>query len=61
MTESSFKLGTFNCNGINDSKKRKDTFDFLRQLKYSIYFLQETHLQVDSEKFIRLGGGIPLG
>ena len=48
-----FKICTFNCNGLNDSQKRKDVFDFLRNLNCSIYFLQETHLKTQSENFIR--------
>ena len=28
-------------------------FEFLRQQNYSVYFLQETHLKVESERFIR--------
>ena len=47
------KLITYNCNGVNDHKKRKDVFDFLRKQNGSIYFLQETHLKADSENFIR--------
>ena len=52
-----FKICTFNCNGINNHKKRKDVFDYLRQQKCDIYFLQETHLTVDSERFLRSGWG----
>lgn len=53
MAKNGFKLCTFSCNGINDNTKTKDIFDYLRQLKCSIYFLQETHLKTDSEKYIR--------
>jgi len=48
-----FKICTYNCNGLNEFKKRKDVFDFLRQQQCSIYFLQETHLLFSSENFIR--------
>ena len=51
------KICTFNCNGINNSEKRKDLFDFLRNLNYNIYFLQETHLKTSLENFIRSGWG----
>ena len=51
--DSDFDICTYNCNGINDNKKRKDVFDFLRQQKCNIYFLQETHLKYDDESFIR--------
>lgn len=32
-----------NCRGLGDNQKRKDIFNFLRQKKYSIYCLQDTH------------------
>ena len=48
-----FRICTFNCNGLNDYKKRKDVFDFLREQKASIYFLQETHWKLQCENFIR--------
>lgn len=48
-----FKICTFNCNGILESRKRKDVFDFIRNLNCNIYFLQETHLVTKSENFIR--------
>ena len=48
---------SLNVNGIQDSLKRKDVFDYLRQLNYSIYFLQETHIKEISENFIRSAWG----
>ena len=56
MTDS-FKICSYNCNGLNDSKKRKDVFDFLRKKKADIYCLQETHLTAQSENFIRASWG----
>ena len=53
----SFTVCSLNVNGIQDSLKRKDVFDYLRQLKYSIYFLQETHIKETSENFIRSAWG----
>ena len=38
-----FIMLTLNCKGINDHRKRKDVFDYLRQQKADIIFLQETH------------------
>ena len=52
-----FKICSYNCNGLNDAKKRKDVFDFLRKKKADIYCLQETHLIEKSEKFIRASWG----
>jgi exonuclease III len=48
-----FDICTYNCNGIGDHKKRKDVFDYLRNLKSHIYFLQETHLLSTNENFIQ--------
>ena len=48
-----FKICMYTYNGINDNNKRKDSFEFLRQQKSSIYFLHETHLKVESERFTR--------
>ena len=55
-----FKICSFNCNGINNHthKKRTDVFDYLRQQKCDIHFLQETHLTVDSECCVRSGWGL---
>ena len=53
-----FKVLTFNCNGINDNNKRKDVFEYTRQQKSSIIFLQETHLKFEAECFIRSGWGL---
>ena len=55
-----FKICTFNCNGIADSKKRKDVFDFLRKLECNIYCLQETHLRESNTKFIRASWGFDI-
>lgn len=52
-----FKIASFNCNGINDFKKRKDVFEFLRKQNNNIYFLQETHLPQKQENFIRSNWG----
>lgn len=38
-----FSITSVNCRGLNDSKKRKDVFNYLRDLKSSIYCLQDTH------------------
>ena len=52
-----FEICTFNCNGLNDTKKRQDVFNYLRNLECNIYCLQETHWKTDSEKFIRAAWG----
>ena len=37
------KSFTLDVNGLEEFKKRKDVFDFLRKQNGNIYFLQETH------------------
>ena len=56
-TANGFKICSFNCNGLNNYKKRKDVFDFLRTEKNNIYLLQETHLPHKNENFIRSAWG----
>ena len=48
---------TFNRNGINNHRKLKDVFYYLRQQKADIIFLQETHLKFEAERFITSGWG----
>ena len=54
-----FKVLTFNCNGINDQKINKyiNVFEYFRQQKSSIIFLLETPLKFEAERFIRSGWG----
>ena len=42
-----------NCQGLGDPHKRRDVLDHLRQYKYSIICLQDTHFTKDIEKVIR--------
>ena len=51
------KICSKNVNGIGTFAKRKDVFDYLRDQKHDIYFLQETHLTTDMENFIRSAWG----
>ena len=46
-----------NCQGLGDFKKRKDMFCYLREKKYDIYFLQDTHFEKKLEKQIRTEWG----
>ena len=41
-TVDSLKICTFNANNLGNYQNQKDVFDYLRQQKASIYFLQET-------------------
>ena len=41
-----------NCQGLGDFKKRRDVFQYLRQKKYSIYCLQDSHFNPKLEKYV---------
>ena len=42
-----------NCQGLGDFHKRKDVFQYLREKKYDVYFLQDTHFDVKQDLQIR--------
>ena len=42
------KIGTFNCQGINDYYTRRSLFDFFENSNLSIIFLQETKLKPEN-------------
>ena len=46
-------IATMNCQGLGGKEKRKDVLNFLKQKKYSIYCIQDTHFIESEEKFIR--------
>ena len=49
----SLRLNTFNCRGLQDGFKRKKVFNFLRESKYDIIFLQETYSSKSDEMLWR--------
>ena len=46
------KICSLNCQGLGDSNKRRDVFKYLKSLKYSIVFLQDTHFSKTNERLI---------
>lgn len=50
---STIKIISANCQGLHDSKKRKDIFQYYRQLDCNILCLQDTHFTNDMEDNIR--------
>ena len=44
------KVCSFNTRGLNETKKRRDIFDYLRKRKYDVCLLQETHCTKEQEK-----------
>jgi exonuclease III len=54
---SNIKIVSCNVQGLNNFQKRRDVFQFLRQKKYSICLLQDTHFETKLEKQIRAEWG----
>ena len=52
-SNASFKICSKNVNGIGNFTKRKDVFNYLREQKYDVCFLQETHLLTGMENLVR--------
>lgn len=55
--DSSLKIATMNCRGLGNFQKRRDVFHFLREKKYSFYFLQDTHFHPSMESRIKAEWG----
>ena len=51
------KVLSCNCQGLGDYRKRRDVFQYLKQKKFSVYFLQDTHFEKKIEKQIRAEWG----
>ena len=51
MTE--INIASMNTQGLHDYKKRRDVFQYFKQKKFSIIFLQDTHFEDKLEKQIR--------
>ena len=45
-------VASVNCRGLGNVQKRRDVFHYLRQKRYSIDFLQDTHLDPKLDKYI---------
>ena len=50
-------ITSLNCQGLGNNDKRKDVLNFLKQKKYSIYCLQDTHFTEREENYIRAQWG----
>ena len=46
------KILSLNCRGLHGNNKRRDLFNYLKDLKYHIYCLQDTHFTKDQEQKI---------
>ena len=50
---SNLTIAALNCQGLGDYKKRRDVFQYLKQKRFDIYFLEDTHFDVKLERQIR--------
>ena len=41
---------SMNCRGLSSQQKRRDVLNYLRNSKYNVIFLQDTHISTDSIK-----------
>ena len=46
-------IAALNCQGLGDFQKRRDVFQYLKQKRCDIYFLEDTHFDEKMEKRIR--------
>ena len=54
MTSDQIAIASYNCNGLADSKKRREIFTWLKKKDYQIFCLQETHSKpVDENKWMK--------
>lgn len=51
-TMDTIKIVSLNCQGLGDTGKRRDVFHYLKQKKYSICCLQDTHFSNKLEKYV---------
>lgn len=49
----SFRILSVNCNGLKTDQRREEVFDYLKQMDYDIYCLQETHFIDKKEETIK--------
>jgi exonuclease III len=49
----SVNILSVNCQGLGDIAKRKDVLNYLRNLNYNIYCLQDTHFSTELEREVR--------
>lgn len=53
----SLKILSANCRSLEGHEKRKEVFDYLKEMNYDIYCLQETRFVSDMEKTVKKDWG----
>lgn len=56
-SEENIKILSMNCQGLADIKKRRDVFHYLRSKSFSVYFLQDVHLDQKMIKYVKAEWG----
>ena len=51
------KFFSQNCQGLNDTKKRRDVFQYIRKKKYNIACLQDIHVSMKMETYVKAEWG----
>lgn len=51
MKMAELKILTYNIQGVGGRSKRTDVFDYLKNLNFDIFCLQETHVTDKEENF----------
>ena len=57
MTNNNISICSLNCQGLGDSKKRRDVINYLKDKNFSIICLQDTHFDKGLESVIRAEWG----
>ena len=47
-----FNILSVNCQGLQDKQKRLDVFNYLKEKKFNIYALQDTHFLKEQERLV---------
>lgn len=55
--ENQLKILTVNCQGLEETNKRKDVLNHLKAKNYDIYFIQDTHFVNTNENLIQTQWG----
>ena len=58
--QSNIKIMSLNCRGLGNWQKRKDVFNHIRDKKFSIYCLQDTHFTEKDKSTIRSTWGFEI-
>ena len=58
MVRGEISIASYNCNGLEDYKKRRPVFRWLKEKEYNMYCLQKTHsISLDEVAWKKEWGG----